>query len=302
LVLHDGSLRADPFAANLPAGHLDAKLTVEGTQPGPPVALVLHAPGLAMAPLLAAFHEPQVVSGNLEVYADLRASGGSAHALASTLDGSLGLAMANGQIDNKLLGSMLGQVLQKVNALDLVGRGGVSDVRCFAARIDARNGVGTFRTLELSSSLLTVSGGGTVNLGQETVSLQLRPEGRVGGNAVIVPVRVTGPIRSASVSLDPAAAAEANAGAVAGAALGKETPLGLLGGVLGGGKIPGIGPVTGAGQSCETALAIARGQPARAAEPSQAKSQPAAPAPASPHPKAPQKVPDLGGALRQLLR
>lgn len=295
VVVRDGSLRADPFAANLPAGHLDAKLTVEGTQPGPPVSLHLHAPGLAMAPLLTALNEPQVLSGNLEVYADLRASGGTPHALASTLDGSLGLAMANGQIDNKLLGSMLGQVLQKVNALDLVGRGGVSDVRCFAARIDARNGIGTFGTLELSSSLLTVSGGGTVNLGQETVSLRLRPEGRVGGNQFIVPVRVTGPIRAPSVALDPAAAAEANAGA----ALGKEVPLGLLGGVLGGGKFPGMGPVEGAGPSCQTALAVARGQPAPA-EPAQAKPQPAAPAPAAP--KALQKVPDLGGALRQLLR
>jgi AsmA protein len=296
VVVRDGSLRADPFAANLPGGHLDAKLTVEGTRPGPPVSLHLHAPGLAMAPLLAALNEPQVLSGNLEVYADLRAAGGTPHALASTLDGSLGLAMANGQIDNKLLGSMLGKVLEKANALDLVGRGGVSDLRCFAARIDARNGIGTFRTLELSSSLITVSGGGTVNLGQETISLQLRPEGRVGGNQFVIPVRVTGPILSPSVSLDAAAAAEANAGAAAGAALGKEIPLGLLGGVLGGGKVPGLGPVAGGGQSCETALALARGQPAPAPPPPEAKPQRAAPA--SPQPK----VPDLGGALRQLLR
>ena len=48
--------------------------------------------------------------------------------------------LANGTIDNRLLGSTLGSVLREVNMLDLVGRGGTSQVQCFAARPDGITG------------------------------------------------------------------------------------------------------------------------------------------------------------------
>ena len=86
--------------------------------------MVLHAPGLALKTILAAVHEPSFATGNLEVYADLHGAGDSPHAIAASLDGSLGLAMAGGTIDNRLLGSLLGKVMDTLNALDLVGKGG----------------------------------------------------------------------------------------------------------------------------------------------------------------------------------
>ena len=85
--------------------------------------VVLHAPGLALKTILAAVHEPSFATGNLEVYADLHGAGDSPHAIAASLDGSLGLAMAGGTIDNRLLGSLLGKVMDSLNALDLVGKG-----------------------------------------------------------------------------------------------------------------------------------------------------------------------------------
>ena len=93
--------------------------------------IVLHAPGLALKTVLAAAHEPAFASGNLEVYADLRGVGETPHALAASLDGTMGLAMAGGTIDNRLLGSLLGKVMDTLNALDLVGKGGTSELRCF---------------------------------------------------------------------------------------------------------------------------------------------------------------------------
>ena len=137
LDLHGGKLRLDPVRADLPEGHLDGALTADATQAAPPVALRLQIPALALQPLLAAVGKPAYVNGNLEVHADLRGAGATPHAIAASLDGSLGLAMANGTVDNRLLGSTLGSILREVNLLDLVGRGGTSQVQCFAARLDA---------------------------------------------------------------------------------------------------------------------------------------------------------------------
>jgi uncharacterized protein involved in outer membrane biogenesis len=284
VVLANGKLAVDPFSADTPGGRLSGALSADATQPAPPVHLVLHAPGLALKSILALAKEPAVASGNMEVRADLSGVGESPHAIAASLDGSLGLALTGGSIDNRLLGSMLGKVLDAVNALDLVGKGGTSELRCFAMRMEARHGIGTVQPLALASSLLTMTGSGTVNLGAETLAMQLRPQARLGGTEVVIPVDVTGPIRDPKVGVNRAGAAEANIGTIAGALLGKNPVLpGPIHGIIGGEK---------PSDPCPAGLALARGQAAPAAAPT--------PAPAAP--RGPAKPPNPETILKNLFR
>jgi AsmA protein len=276
VVLQDGKLRVDPLSADLPEGALTASLNVDASTAAPPVAMKLHAPGLEVAPLFAAAGLPGYASGKLEVYADLHSAGDTPHAIAAGLDGSLGLAMQNGTIDTQLLNRLLGPVLQKANLLGLLSHGGSNSLRCFALRADAQRGVADLRALVLNSSMLSMDGTGSVNLGEETLAVQLRPQGRLAGTAIVVPLRVTGPIRSPDVKVNALGAAAANAGTVAGAVIGSATPLGLLGGVLGGDKLLGKAP----GDTCAGPLALARGQtpPAAASGSSSTQPKPSGPA------------------------
>ncbi len=262
-VLTNGKLAVDPFSAELPGGHLTGKLSADAVPPAPPVHLVLRAPGLSLKTILAAVNQPSYAAGNLEVYADLSGTGDSLHAMASSLDGSLGLAIAGGTIDNRLLGSLLGKVMDSLNALNLVGKGGTSELKCFGLRMIARHGTAAISPLALSSSLLTMTGAGTINLGAETMALALRPQARVAGAGVVIPIAVSGPIRDPSVKVNDIGAAEANAGTVAKAFVGSATPLGLVGGLLGGDKLLGGGST----DICTPALAAARGQAVAAAAP-----------------------------------
>jgi AsmA protein len=256
-VLANGKLNVDPFAADLPGGHLTGTFSVDAAPPAPPVHLTLHAPGVALQTILAAAHQPAYANGNLQVMANLTGTGDSPHAIAASLGGTLGLAMTGGTIDNRLLGSLLGKVMDSLNALDLVGKGGTSAVKCFALRMDARRGIGAINPLALSSSLLTMAGVGTINLGAETVALALRPQARIAGTGLVIPIAVSGPIRDPMVKVNDLRAAEANAGTVAEAVIGNATPLGIVGGLLGGDKLfnPGTTDI------CGPALAAARGQP-----------------------------------------
>jgi AsmA protein len=265
-VLSNGKLTVDPFAADLPGGHLSGTMTADATQTAPPIHIVLQAPGVALKTILAATHQPSYATGNLEVYADLTGTGDTPHAIAASLDGSLGLAIAGGTIDNRLLGSLLGKVMDSLNALDLVGKGGSSNLKCFGMRMDAQNGVGAIKALALSSSLLTMTGAGTVNLGTETVAMALRPQARVAGTGLTIPVAVSGPIRDPAVKVNDLGAAEANAGTVAGAAIGGATGLGIVAGLLGGDKVLGGGTP----DICTPALAAARGQAVPEAAPAKA--------------------------------
>jgi hypothetical protein len=175
--------------------------------------------------------------------------------------------------------------MDTLNAMNLVGKGGTSEVRCLGLRMDAQHGVGTFKALALSSSLLTMTGGGAVNLGEETLALQLRPQARVGGTAVVIPLAVSGPVRNPAVKVNEIAAAESNAGTVAGAVIGNATPLGIVGGLLGGNKALG----GGTSDLCPAVLAVARGQPVAET----------APAPATPGAT---NVPNKGAILKNLFR
>jgi hypothetical protein len=174
--------------------------------------------------------------------------------------------MAGGTIDNRVLGSVLGKVMESLNALELVGKGGTSEVKCFALRMDARHGVAAIKPLALSSSLLTMTGLGTVNLSAETLAMALRPQARVAGTGLVIPIAVSGPIRDPIVKVNDLGAAEANAGTVAEAVIGNATPLGIVGGLLGGDKL--LGGATS--DICAPALAAARGQAVREAPPAKA--------------------------------
>jgi uncharacterized protein involved in outer membrane biogenesis len=286
--LHGGRLRLDPLTADLPEGHLNAALNADATQAAPAVAVRLQIPALALQPLLATMKVPGVITGTMQVHADLHGSGATPHAIAASMDGSLGLAMANGTVDNRLLGGTLGSILRQVNLLDLVGRGGTSQIQCFAARLDAAHGIATVRTLVLASSLLTMDGSGSLNLGTETFDLHVRPQARVAGTSLVVPMRISGPFRSPATAPDAAAGITENAGTVAGAVLGSTTLSGLAAGALGAKQLFG-----GAAVDCGAALASAHGTSGATA--------PAAPA-AQPAPQQQQKPPNLGGMLKQLFR
>jgi AsmA protein len=255
-MLSGGKLTVDQLSASLPPhGRVDAKLSADASQPTPPLHVSLHASGLALKSVLALLGQPPYANGNLDVYAEIDGAGSSPHAIASSVDGSLGLETAGGTIDNRLLGSILGKVMDPLNALDLVGRGGTSELRCFGARLDVRHGVGTIGALGLSSSLLTMTGSGTINLGEETLGLTLRPEARIAGTPLVVPIAVTGPIQAPKVAVSKLGTAESNVGSVAGAIAGNATPLGLLGGLLGADKLLG----GGGGDVCGPVLTAARG-------------------------------------------
>lgn len=288
-VLENGNLKVDPFAADIPGGHLSGTFTAVASDPAK-VHLTLHAPGLALRTLLNAFKVQSYANGNLEIYADLSGSGDSQHAIASTLDGYIGLAIPGGTIDSNLLGSVLGDVETAINQINPLSKGG-DQLKCFGARIDAEHGIATFKALALDSSILNLTGSGSMNLGEETLAMTLRTQARLGGvGTLMVPMNLSGPIRSPAVKVNEAAAVQGNAGAVAGAVIGNATPLGIVAGLAGADKLVGGGTT----DVCPAALAAARGQ----AAPAQAAEQ----APAQPQPAQKPAKPDAGAILKQLFR
>jgi uncharacterized protein involved in outer membrane biogenesis len=261
-VLKDGKLVLDPISAILPAGKMSGRLTIDANPSKPPVALVLRAPGLSLRALALMLGLPSGASGSLEVDASLNGAGDSLHVIAAGLNGTLGLAMVNGEIDNSSLSHLLGPILTSASLpLSLINPGqsirGSSALRCFAARLDARDGLATFRALYLDSARVKMSGSGSINLADEMLSLRLRPLARLADTGITVPLIVGGTIEKPKARIDAANSAQANLKGLAQSAQNlAEVPLGVISGALG-----GPDRLSSGGDDCASQLAIARGGP-----------------------------------------
>jgi len=199
-VLQHGALTLDPFTIQAPEGRVDLSFSTDAGQSPPPMALALRSPSFALRPLLQSLDASAGVDAVVEIDLALHSAGSSPHELAAALDGHAGLALVDGEVENALLSRWFGGALRMANLpLDMAGR---SHIRCLALRLDADGGRVDVRTLTFDSTRLQMEGGGMADLGAETLVLRLRPELRLGGAGVLVPVQVGGSFAHPQAALD----------------------------------------------------------------------------------------------------
>ena len=227
--LLDGRLLLEP--ARITFGDKPLSARIEAVAGNQTLALKVEGPGLPAGPVAALFGGP-AASGAIDLSADLHATGATWRAMAGSLQGRAGLAMADGEIDNAWLLDKLQAAFRAANLP--VTAGGDSKIRCAAFRADADAGKVQVQALTLDTSKLQLEGAGGVDLGAETIDLHLRPTLRLGAT-LSVPVHVGGTLRAPKVALDPGALAP-----------------GRIGLSIGGAAPP---------DTCGPALALARGGP-----------------------------------------
>ncbi len=245
-VLTGGRLSYRSHRGDLPEGSLSARLVADAsTEAAPRVEFSLRAPGLALAPLLALLSLPAEVHGNIEMDADLRGAGASPRAIAADLTGHAGLAMVNGQIDNRLLSETLAPVLKSAKLPPDLAAGagrGHTDLRCVAARLDATNGIATLSNFLLDSPKLRVEAAGSADLTNEMLAMKLRPLVRFSLTGIAVPLDLGGTFAAPRVQIDQSAGSDPASAPT------------TLAGVLGGRALPELS----GGDPCPAALAAGR--------------------------------------------
>ncbi len=210
VLLQDGKLRVDPAQARTPGGLVQGTLAADAAAVPPTAALTLRAPGLDATPIAAAAGAPGAITGTLDLDVQLRGAGATTRAMAATVQGHAGAALAQGTVENQALIGAVGDALRAANLP--IEAGGRSQVRCLALTADAEAGQLLVRSLVLDTTRLRLQGEGTVNLVDETLNLHLRPTITIGGVGVGGPVRLTGPLRSPSAALERGGGAPAQLG------------------------------------------------------------------------------------------
>jgi AsmA protein len=192
-LLH-GLLSLAPSSIVIPGGEMVAAGQLDARTAMPHVAFAMQAPNLAIAPLLGAFQMPAAANGLLQVFANLTGSGTTTQALAASVSGSLGIAAVNGTIDGRSLAALIRPAIHAARVIppQLLDAAGQLPLRCLALRLDATNGVGTVNALVLDTSALLLQGSGSVNFGQESLAIALKPALYLGETELTAPLTVGG--------------------------------------------------------------------------------------------------------------
>lgn len=254
--LAGGKLAVNPLGISMPGGRILASFSADGAvAPGRFALVARHdGGGLDIRPLLQGFGLPAQGSGLLELDADLSGSGADLRSLAAGLSGHFGLAMANGQIDNRLL-DRIGGDLRRLMLPNAPAEGGTA-LRCLALRLHVKDGIARPQAMLLETGLADVVGSGEIHLGEEKLALRLLPQVRIGGIGLTAPVLVGGSFAAPSYRLDQARVPEAAAGILGELAARQQesgdTLLGQLAQQL-------AGRPAGSLPDCAQQLAVARG-------------------------------------------
>jgi AsmA protein len=201
LLAQSGKIILNPFRITAPQGVMIAGLTLDASLDPVPVTVSLRAPALSAGKIATLLGVPGGASGQMQLDANLSATGDDPRALASTATGHFGLTMVNGQFTNALFDNVLGNALTSAGVPPIEGS---AAVRCLAFRTSLTQGQGRVQILALDTSRMSVTGTGRFDLGAETVDLHLKPDVRLGGTGIAAPVTVTGPFTDLRAAADAA--------------------------------------------------------------------------------------------------
>ena len=194
LALKGGRLRIDKLTFALPTGRVELAMSADAATQAVPFALSLHAPAIPLAMAARFAGLPGPATGTVRMDAELRGVGRTVRELASSLEGPFSVAAVNGQFSNAALIELASAALDALGIA--VPPTGQTRLACLGIAGAFAKGVGTFRTIALETTYLSLGGVGQVDLGRETVAFQLSPLARVAGAPVSVPVVVEGPFRA----------------------------------------------------------------------------------------------------------
>jgi uncharacterized protein involved in outer membrane biogenesis len=194
LVLEDGDLAVRPFGFVLLGSHVAGDARWNAREAVPAVAVDVAAQKVELGAVLALLGQPKLVEAKGDLVVALRGRGGSARAVAETLEGTASLVVGQGVLAQDYvealgLGALKAAVPQLQRVLD-------SKMNCAIARFEVKAGVATARLLVLDAGDLSIVGRGNVNLGAETIALDLPARLRIAGvpglGGLVIPLQVRG--------------------------------------------------------------------------------------------------------------
>ena len=233
LRLSNRALTLAPFNLTIPAGRLSGQITVNAAANPAQFGLRLRSQGagLDLAALSGAL-DGLGLRGRGEIAIDLRGAGANTRAIAASLNGTLGIALVNGRLEQGSAMDALGAVLALLSPASQ--RLGAVELRCLALAFAADQGVAQSSALFMDSAIGQINGQAGINLRDESLNGRLNTNLRVLGLALRAPVNLGGTLASPRLGVPAGAAIGQNAAGLLADTLTGRVVTDPLGNLLGG--------------------------------------------------------------------
>lgn len=256
--LKGGRLAIKPITVKLAGNVLNADAVIDGSSGKPAVNINLMARKTDIGALLQMFGSDKIIEGIADVDVALTGAGGSTHAIASGLNGKTSVVMNEGRINNKYLKLAAADLMKVIDPW--APKEDETKLNCLLSKFDIKSGVANSEVNVVDTAAFSVTAGGRINLGPETIDMVVdpRPKNQSMMN-VAVPIKVTGSLADPDFLPDPTAIAKGLLG-VAGGYVAGGGMTGALAGLVGGSK------EEAAKNPCVTAVTAKSGQQPPAAK------------------------------------
>jgi AsmA protein len=208
----DGDLNLLNQVPRFYGGRLDGRIGIDARAEVPKVAVAQQASGIQLGPLLRDLTGEERLTGTGDLSADLGAPGQSADALRHGLGGKLAIHVNRGAVKGFDLERMVREAGARLKGESPPAAQGPQQTEFTELRASAvvQDGVLNNNDLLATSRYLRVTGGGTVDLGNERFNYRFEPmfvkppEGRAIKELenVPIPVRLTGSFQHPTWSVD----------------------------------------------------------------------------------------------------
>lgn len=262
--IENGRLRLKPIQAILGGGTLDGHFSLRPAKDAAAMAAVMQITRFNVGQMLKELGISEQVEGQLDADFDLKGHGASLAAVMSKLDGSTNVVMGKGQLDNRYIELLGGDLSAGLIRLIKPSKGETNStaINCFVSRFNIKDGLAESTALLFDTRNMSMIGAGTIDLKTERLDLSLKssPKDGVGsqqsGNVnlslgeLAKPFKLGGTLANPALAIDPAQTALMIGKTVGGIAL--FGPIGIAAAL--------IGTSSGADNPCLAALDAAQQQ------------------------------------------
>ena len=243
--LDHGLLTANPLTLDLPQGKITGQAHLNARAAVPVTDVDVRLSNARLEQLVPIKGQP--LAGSFVGRIRLKGAGNSVHRAAANADGEVLVVVPSGEI-REAFAELLGINVTKGLGLLFSKDQGAVPIRCGVAHFQARNGVLTADRIVFDTKPVMATGGGTINLDDETLDLRIQGHSKeLRLVRLLSPITVKGPIMGPKVGIERGKVVAQ--GAVAAVLASVINPLAVL--------LPFIDPGLAKDASCATLIAEA---------------------------------------------
>ena len=219
-----GRIAAELVGASIGTTDLDGRADLDVTGTVPAVSFQVEGKKIDIGQLLKIFDVTEMISASVDIDARGAGRGRSLQEIIATLDGEASVIAEQGRIDSKYFDLVAVDLVREL--IPWRSKSQHSDINCFVARFDIREGVAVTDSLLLDTTRTTIAGEGSIDLRTEALNFTVRPRPKQASLVSLAfPIDVRGTIASPKFRPNKKALAVDAAKLVVGAAI---NPLGIL--------------------------------------------------------------------------